>query len=60
MPIDTLDCTVQMCGFPALDVAPMEQGLTKEDMGKVEWSADSQSNYTTSAASAVCVYSQWY
>ena len=30
MPIDTLDCTVQMCGFPALDVAPMDQAIPKE------------------------------
>ena len=30
LPVDTLGCTVQMCGFPSLDVAPMDQAIPKE------------------------------
>ena len=30
MPNDILDCTVQMCGFPTLDVVPMDQSIPRE------------------------------
>ena len=30
MPKDILDCTVQMCGFPTLDVVPMDQSIPRE------------------------------
>ena len=45
LPIDTLDCTVQMCGFPALDVAPMDQAIPKEMW--VRWDGLQTHNPTT-------------
>ena len=45
MPIDTLDCTVQMCDFPALDVAPMDQAIPKEMW--VRWDGLQTHNPTT-------------
>ena len=45
MPIDTLDCTVHMCGFPALDVAPMDQAIPKEVW--VRWDGLQTHNPTT-------------
>ena len=30
LPNDILDCTVQMCGFPTLDVVPMDQSIPRE------------------------------
>ena len=45
MPIDSLDCTVQMCGFPALDVAPMDQAIPKEVW--VRWDGLQTHNPTT-------------
>ena len=45
MPIDTLDCRVQICGFPALDVAPMDQTIPKEMW--VRWDGLQTHNPTT-------------
>ena len=45
MPIDTLDCTVQMCGFPAMDVAPIDQAIPKEMW--VRWDGLQTHNPTT-------------
>ena len=45
MPIDTLDCTAQMCGFPSLDVAPMDQAIPKEMW--VRWDGLQTHNPTT-------------
>ena len=52
LPNDILDCTVQMCGFPTLDVVPMDQSIPREMWVKWGWSAD-----YTSAARGVSVYS---
>ena len=45
MPVDTLGCTVQMCGFPSLDVAPMDQAIPKEIW--VRWDGVQTHNPTT-------------
>ena len=57
MPIDTLDCTVPDVWLSCTGCGSHGPGHTKEDVGKVGWSADSQFNYATSAASAVSAVS---
>ena len=45
LPVDTLECTVQMCGFPSLDVAPKDQAIPKEMW--VRWDGLQTHNPTT-------------
>ena len=45
LPSDILDCRVQMCSFPALDVASMDQAIPKEMW--VRWDGLQTHNPTT-------------
>ena len=45
MPNDILDCTMQMCGFPTLDVVPMDQSIPREMW--VRWDGLQTHNPTT-------------
>ena len=45
LPSDILDCRVQMCGFPTLDVASMDQAISKEMW--VRWDGLQTHNSTT-------------
>ena len=45
MPVDTFGCKVQMCGFPSLDVPPMDQAIPKEMW--VRWDGVQSHNPTT-------------
>ena len=51
MPNDILDCTMQMCGFPTLDVVPMDQSIPREMW--VKW--DGLQDYTSAAQSSQCL-----